>query len=96
MVTNFDSKIFGFLQIILRIRYWLLTLKANFGLKGKYQLDLLEEKLKFWHHSLSSNKICDIIHEDNKREVVYASYSMLRGFLNALEANDQVNLDFFV
>ena len=37
-----------------------------------------------------NTKSCGIINEDNKKEVAFASYSMLRGFLNAVDAHDKV------
>ena len=37
-----------------------------------------------------------VIGVENKQEVMEASYSMLRGFLNALDAQDKICSNFFV
>ena len=34
--------------------------------------------------------------EDHKKETIFASYSMLRGFLNTLDAQDQICSNYFI
>ena len=36
------------------------------------------------------------MNDDHKKEVMLASYSMLRGFLNALDAHDKTCSNFFI
>ena len=46
--------------------------------------------ITFFRHS-----ICNV-NDDHKKEVMLASYSMLRGFLNALDAHDKTCSNFFI
>ena len=46
--------------------------------------------ITFFRHS-----ICNM-NDDHKKEVMLASYSMLRGFLNALDAHDKTCSNFFI
>merc|ERR1712008_418608 len=55
-----------------------------------------EERRKKRDTSTEADDIICSIHEDRKKEAMFASYSMLRGFMNALDAKDQICSNFFI